>query len=226
MVPCPFAKMGKSGGPLRLVGGDPGFARRGTGLLGLSDIHEVLLYTGRSGVRRKVGWRRSPLGIPQDSVEFDPRSPGCPGSLGEGGLPDAGRGTQLRPQFMRRGRAWLGVGDRATVVPGRYPDPLSFRSLRSEGRSCSLALGKCSGLRVRGACPGAVVARGVGSRASMRGVPRGPLLASCHVPMLTGAGGGAGGLGPTLQATQGQMDGFYCQLPYKCHLPEVASVGD
>ena len=30
---------------------------------------------------------------------------------------------------------------------------------------------------------------------------------------------------PALQATQGQMDGFFGQLPYKCHLEEVASVG-
>jgi len=29
-----------------------------------------------------------------------------------------------------------------------------------------------------------------------------------------------------LEATQGQMDGFFSQLPYKCHLEEVASVGD
>ena len=30
----------------------------------------------------------------------------------------------------------------------------------------------------------------------------------------------------TLEATQGQMDGFFGQLPYKCRLEEVASVGD
>ena len=29
-----------------------------------------------------------------------------------------------------------------------------------------------------------------------------------------------------LEATQGQMDGFFSQLQYKCHLEEVASVGD
>ena len=29
-----------------------------------------------------------------------------------------------------------------------------------------------------------------------------------------------------LEATQGQMDGVVSQLPYKCHLEEVASVGD
>jgi len=29
-----------------------------------------------------------------------------------------------------------------------------------------------------------------------------------------------------LEATQGQMDGFFSQLPYKCHLEEVASAGD
>jgi len=29
-----------------------------------------------------------------------------------------------------------------------------------------------------------------------------------------------------LEATQGQIDGFFSQLPYKCHLEEVASVGD
>ena len=27
-----------------------------------------------------------------------------------------------------------------------------------------------------------------------------------------------------LEATQGQIDGFFSQLPYKCHLEEVASV--
>jgi len=31
---------------------------------------------------------------------------------------------------------------------------------------------------------------------------------------------------PALEATQGQMDGFFSQLPYKCYLEEVASVGD
>ena len=30
----------------------------------------------------------------------------------------------------------------------------------------------------------------------------------------------------TLEATQGQMDGVFSQLPYTCHLEEVASVGD
>ena len=30
----------------------------------------------------------------------------------------------------------------------------------------------------------------------------------------------------TLKTTQGQIDGFFSQLPYKCYLPEVASVGD
>ena len=28
------------------------------------------------------------------------------------------------------------------------------------------------------------------------------------------------------EATQGQMDSFFSQLPYKCYLEEVASVGD
>jgi hypothetical protein len=31
---------------------------------------------------------------------------------------------------------------------------------------------------------------------------------------------------PTPETTSGQIDGFFSQLPYKCHLPEVASVGD
>ena len=35
-----------------------------------------------------------------------------------------------------------------------------------------------------------------------------------------------GSLASALEATQGQMDGFFSQLPYKCHLNEVASVGD
>ena len=30
----------------------------------------------------------------------------------------------------------------------------------------------------------------------------------------------------TLEETQGQMDGFFSQLPYKCYLEEVASVGN
>ena len=29
-----------------------------------------------------------------------------------------------------------------------------------------------------------------------------------------------------LEATQGQIDSFFSQLPYKCYLKEVASVGD
>ena len=29
-----------------------------------------------------------------------------------------------------------------------------------------------------------------------------------------------------LEATQGQIDGGFSQLPYKCYLEEVASVGD
>ena len=29
-----------------------------------------------------------------------------------------------------------------------------------------------------------------------------------------------------LETTQGQIDGFSSQLPFKCYLPEVASVGD
>jgi len=38
-----------------------------------------------------------------------------------------------------------------------------------------------------------------------------------HIPWLCGA---------ALEATQGQMDGFFSQIPYKCYLEEVASVGD
>jgi len=30
---------------------------------------------------------------------------------------------------------------------------------------------------------------------------------------------------PALEATQGQMDGFFSQLPYKCHQNRVAYVG-
>jgi len=29
-----------------------------------------------------------------------------------------------------------------------------------------------------------------------------------------------------LEATQGQMHGFFSQRPHKCHLEEMASVGD
>ena len=32
--------------------------------------------------------------------------------------------------------------------------------------------------------------------------------------------------GTALETTQGQMDDFLRQLPYKCHLEEVASVED
>ena len=31
---------------------------------------------------------------------------------------------------------------------------------------------------------------------------------------------------PTLETTQGRIDGLFGQLPFKCYLPEVASVGD
>jgi hypothetical protein len=31
---------------------------------------------------------------------------------------------------------------------------------------------------------------------------------------------------PTLETTRGQIDGFFSQHPFKCYLPEVASVGD
>ena len=30
----------------------------------------------------------------------------------------------------------------------------------------------------------------------------------------------------TLEATQGHIDGFFSQLPYKCHQNRVASLGD
>ena len=30
----------------------------------------------------------------------------------------------------------------------------------------------------------------------------------------------------TVESTQGPKNGFSCQLPFKCHLPEEASVGD
>ena len=45
-----------------------------------------------------------------------------------------------------------------------------------------------------------------------------------------GAGFGASVSGQNcraaLEATQGQMDGFFSQLPYTCYIEEVASVGD
>ena len=31
---------------------------------------------------------------------------------------------------------------------------------------------------------------------------------------------------PTFETTQGQIDGIFSQLLFKCYLPEVASVGD
>ena len=33
-------------------------------------------------------------------------------------------------------------------------------------------------------------------------------------------------IGTTLETTQGQIDGFFSQLLFKCYPPEVASVGD
>ena len=30
----------------------------------------------------------------------------------------------------------------------------------------------------------------------------------------------------TQETTQGQIDGFFSELPFKCYLPEVASVGE
>ena len=38
---------------------------------------------------------------------------------------------------------------------------------------------------------------------------------ACRIHMVT-----------ALEATHGQMNGFFSQLPYKCHIEEVASVGD
>ena len=38
----------------------------------------------------------------------------------------------------------------------------------------------------------------------------------CHVPQVL----------TTLETTQGQIDGFFSQLPHKCHQNRVASVGD
>ena len=34
-----------------------------------------------------------------------------------------------------------------------------------------------------------------------------------------------GVLATTQKTTQGQIDGFFSQLPFKCHPPEVAAVG-
>jgi hypothetical protein len=50
-------------------------------------------------------------------------------------------------------------------------------------------------------------------------LPRG-CAASAHTPELVIF------LSPTLDATIGQIDAFLGQLPYKCHLNRVASVGD
>ena len=47
--------------------------------------------------------------------------------------------------------------------------------------------------------------------------------------MVRSGGGGfdhSGSHKAALEATQGQMDGFVSQLPYKCHQNRVASVGD
>ena len=33
------------------------------------------------------------------------------------------------------------------------------------------------------------------------------------------------GITSTLETAQGQMDGFFSQLSFRCYLPEVASVG-
>ena len=39
-------------------------------------------------------------------------------------------------------------------------------------------------------------------------------------------GGGPTAGATALEVTQGQNDSFFSQLSYKCHLEEVASVGD
>ena len=58
---------------------------------------------------------------------------------------------------------------------------------------------------------------GQGFRFRVQGLGRSGNIVSCN---RVGRGRTA------LETTQGQMDGFLSQLPYKRHLEEVASVGD
>ena len=53
-----------------------------------------------------------------------------------------------------------------------------------------------------------------------------PPLARCFSLSLSAlAGGNHANCSAALEATQGQNDSFFSELPYKCHLEEVASVG-
>jgi len=61
-------------------------------------------------------------------------------------------------------------------------------------------------------------------------IPSARLSATGEVKEMFGAGSAGllthGGCWATLEATQGQMDGFFIQLPYKNHQNRMASVGD
>ena len=50
-------------------------------------------------------------------------------------------------------------------------------------------------------------------------------MGGCRPPTPAPAGWVRPWMSEALEATQGRMDGFFSQLPYKCYL-EVASVGD
>ena len=72
-----------------------------------------------------------------------------------------------------------------------------------------------------------MVVLGGGAFSYERGTPVVPSNVFYGEPSYTaGYRGMSGRENPALQATQGQMDAFFSQLPYKCHLFEVASVED
>ena len=48
----------------------------------------------------------------------------------------------------------------------------------------------------------------------------------CFLWVANGRGGAESFVESALEATQGQIDGFFSQVPCKFHLEEVASVGD
>jgi hypothetical protein len=71
--------------------------------------------------------------------------------------------------------------------------------------------------------------RGVGCRTyRLRGRQEGlvALLLGCFRASKLECGVWNVGRGSTLETTQGQVHGFFGQLPFKFYLPEVASMGD
>ena len=54
----------------------------------------------------------------------------------------------------------------------------------------------------------------------------GDIAAVVGVPAAVGALEPWGGVACHPETTQGKIDGSFSQIPFKCYLPEVASVGD